>query len=192
MQKIYICRHGETMWNITKQHTSFTDIDLTEDGLKQAISLKKRLEGKKFSAIFTSPSLRAKKTCELAGFQGVIDDDLVEWNYGDFEGLTTKQIQTKTPNWSVFKYGCDGGESITDVTCRGNNMIKKLLGVKGDALVFTHGHFSRALIACWLGLTAKEGRYFSSSNASLSILGYEHSDPVLKLLNDTNHLKKAF
>jgi len=191
MQKIYICRHGETAWNITKQHTSFTDIPLTENGIKQAISLKDRLKNKKFSAALTSPYKRAKETCELAGFEGTFENSLVEWNYGNFEGMTTKQIQAKIPNWSVFKYGCEGGESIDDVTKRGYNMVEKLLKIKGDVITFTHGHYSRVLIACWLGLTAKEGRYFCSSNTSLSILGYEHNDRVLKLLNDTSHLKRS-
>jgi len=191
MQKIYICRHGETAWNITKQHTSYTDIALTDTGIKQAASLKNRLKNKKFSAVLTSPYERAKKTCELAGFEGIIENDLVEWNYGDYEGMTTKQIQIEIPDWSVFKYGCKGGESIDDVTKRGYNIVKKLSEIKGDVLIFTHGHFSRVLIACWLKLTAKEGRYFASSNASLSILGYEHSEPILKLLNDTSHLKTS-
>ncbi len=192
MQKIYICRHGETEWNVTKQHTSYTDIPLTENGIKQANLLKNRLKDKKFSAVLTSPYKRAKKTCELAGFEGTVENDLVEWNYGDFEGLTTKQIQEKIPGWSVFKYGCDGGESVDAVTKRGHSMVKKLSKIKGDVIIFTHGHFSRVIIASWLNLTAKEGRYFSSSNACVSILGYEHNEPILKLLNDTSHLKKDY
>ncbi|PIS01658.1 MAG: histidine phosphatase family protein [Chlamydiae bacterium CG10_big_fil_rev_8_21_14_0_10_35_9] len=189
MQKVYLARHGQTKWNQTKQHTSFTDIALNEEGKQQARLLKHRLEGTHFEKVFTSPLLRASTTCELAGFQGEPLDELKEWNYGDYEGKTTNEIKKSIPDWTVFTHGAPNGESIEQVTTRAYKFFSMIEGLTGNILLFSHGHFSRALIACWLQLSAREGRFFILSNASLSILGYERKNPVIELLNDTSYLK---
>lgn len=190
--KIYLARHGETTWSLSGQHTGMTDIPLTEQGEKNAKQLGKRLQDLTFSKVFSSPLQRALKTCELAGFGNkVLPDPLLqEWNYGDYEGRTTTEIQQTQPEWFIFRDGCPGGESPAQVANRCDQMIEKMKAINGDILIFAHAHILRMLATRWLGLPAEEGRLYFLSTASLSILGYEHnlSEPVIRLWNDTSHL----
>lgn len=187
--KIYLCRHGETEWTISKQHTSVSDIPLTDRGKEQAHLLKSRLDKIDFEAVFCSPLKRSIETCQLAGFQELrkIDPDLQEWNYGDYEGMTSEAIWENDPNWTIFTDGAPDGESIHDVTLRADRIIKKLLTFQKNVAIFSHGHFSRVLAARWLQLPSQEGRMFSLSVASLGILGFEHQQRALHLWNDTSH-----
>lgn len=191
--QILLARHGETAWALTGQHTGLTDIPLTPQGEADAVLLGELLQRKKFKAVFTSPLQRAKKTCDIAGFGdiAVVDHDLVEWNYGDFDGLTSAQIREKQPGWNVFLHGCPNGESVAEVTARADRMIAKLRAVGDHVLVFSSGHYLRALAARWCGLDVSFGRYLMLGTTSSSVLGYDHGldEPVLKLWNDCHHLK---
>ncbi len=185
---IYLVRHGETAWTKSRQHTGLTDLPLTEIGERNARHLGERLKPLKVANIFTSPLQRARRTCDLAGFgQGAINEpDLVEWNYGNFEGLTTAQIHEKQPNWKLFQNGCPGGESPAQVGARADRVIARLRALNADAIVFSSGHIMRVLAARWLGLDPSGGRLFALGTTTLSMLGYEHdaSEPVIKLWND--------
>jgi broad specificity phosphatase PhoE len=189
---VYLARHGETEWSLSGQHTGLTDLPLTEHGEHQARKLGARLHGLSFAKVFTSPLRRAARTCELAGFAAVAETmpDLVEWNYGDYEGIRTWEIHAKRPDWQLFRDGCPGGESVDQVTARANRVIARLRAIDGDVLCFSSGHILRALAACWLGLGAAGGRYFVLSTTSLSALGYEHdlSEPVIKLWDESGYL----
>jgi broad specificity phosphatase PhoE len=189
---IYLARHGETAWTISGQHTGLTDLPLTERGERNARRLKERLAGIAFTKVFSSPLKRATRTCELAGFGGVaeIDRDLLEWNYGEYEGRLTADIHKERPDWQLFRDGCPGGESPNEVGTRADRAVNRMRGVKGNVLLFSSGHFLRVFAARWLGLDAAFGRYFLLSTASLSALGYEHnlSDPVIRLWDDTRHV----
>ena len=186
---IYLARHGETAWSLTGQHTGRTDLPLTERGERNARRLGKRLAGLVFAKVFTSPMQRAVRTCELAGFgtAAKIDPELVEWNYGDYEGLTTSQIQAKRPGWQLFRDGCPGGESPDQVGQRADRVVSGLREFSDDALVFSSGHFLRVLGARWLGLEPAAGKYLILKTASLSGLGYEHnlSLPAIEFWDDT-------
>ncbi len=186
---IYLARHGETAWSITGQHTGRTDLPLTERGERNAQRLGKRLAGHGFPRVFTSPLQRASRTCELAGFGDLaeVDPDLVEWDYGDYEGLTTSQIQAERPGWQLFRDGCPGGESPEQVGRRADRVMTRLREIPGDALVFSSGHFLRVLAARWLGLEPVAGKYLMLKTAGLSGLGYEHglSLPVIEFWDDT-------
>ena len=190
---IYLARHGETAWSFSGQHTGVTDLPLTERGEQNARSLAGRLRGVSFARVFTSPLQRARRTCELAGFGAVaeLDPDLVEWNYGEYEGLTTGQILAKRPGWQLFRDGCPGGESPAQIGSRADRVMARLRGIPGNVLLFSSGHFLRALAPRWLGLEAGAGRYFVLTTASLSTLGYEHdaSESVIRLWNDTQHVQ---
>jgi len=192
LPKIYLARHGETIWSLSGQHTGMTDIPLTEQGEKNAKQLGVRLQGLTFAKVFSSPLQRALKTCELAGFGSIVMPDplLQEWNYGDYEGRTTTEIQQTQPDWFIFRDGCPGGELPKQVADRCDQMIEKMKAINGDILIFAHAHILRMLTTRWLGLPAEEGRLYFLSTASLSILGYEHSlsEPVIRLWNDTSHL----
>jgi broad specificity phosphatase PhoE len=189
---IYLARHGETAWSLTGQHTGTTDLPLTECGDKNARRLGERLSGLQFAKVFTSPLLRARRTCELSGFgQGAqVDPDLVEWNYGEYEGRRTKEIQAERPGWLLFRDGCPNGESPADVAARADRMIAKIRAVEDDVLLFSSGHFLRTLAARWLGLPPLAGTYFMLSTASLSVLSYEHSlaEPAIRLWNGEGHV----
>jgi probable phosphoglycerate mutase len=186
---IYLARHGETAWSLTGQHTGLTDLPLTEHGERNARRLGKRLTGLVFARVFTSPLQRAVRTCELAGFGAVakVDPNLVEWNYGDYEGLRTAQIQANRPGWQLFRDGCPGGESPEQVGKRADRVVIRLRESEGDGLIFSSGHFLRVLAARWLGLEPAAGQYFMLRTASLSALGYENnlSRPVIEFWNDT-------
>lgn len=188
LPEVHLVRHGETAWTLSRQHTGLTDIPLTENGERVALRLGKLLRGKSFARIVTSPLQRAKRTCELAGFGGMaaIDPDLVEWNYGEYEGVTTAEIRKRRPEWQLFRDGCPGGESVVDVGTRADRVIGRLRDLDADALLFSSGHFLRVLAARWLGLEASSGRFLLLSTSTLSILGYEHgrNEPVIRLWND--------
>jgi probable phosphoglycerate mutase len=192
LPNVYLARHGETAWSLSGQHTGVTDLPLTERGEQNARSLAERLRGLSFARVYTSPLQRARRTCELAGFGALaeIDPDLAEWNYGDYEGLTTAQILGKRPGWQLFRDGCPGGESPAQVGARADRVVARVRAVGGNVLLFSSGHFLRVLSARWLALEPGAGRYFVLSTASLSMLGYEHdgSEPVIRLWNDTQHV----
>jgi probable phosphoglycerate mutase len=189
---VYLARHGETEWTLSGRHTGLTDIPLTERGERNARRLGERLAGLAFEKVYTSPLQRAARTCELAGFGSVAqsDGDLVEWDYGDYEGLATKEIRAQRPDWQLFRDGCPGGESLDAIGARADRVIARLRVVDGGVLVFSSAHFSRVLAARWLGLEAAGGKYFVLSTAALSALGYEHTreEPVIKLWNDDRHV----
>jgi probable phosphoglycerate mutase len=189
LPEVYLARHGETAWSLTGQHTGRTDLPLTERGERNARRLGKRLAGLAFATVFTSPLQRAARTCELAGFRPVaeVDPDLVEWNYGDYEGLQTAQIQAQRPGWQLFRDGCPGGDSPGQVGRRADRVVRRLRETQGKVLVFSSGHFLRVLAARWLGLEPAAGKYFMLRTASLSGLGYEHnlSLPVIEFWDDT-------
>jgi broad specificity phosphatase PhoE len=193
LPQIYLARHGETEWSLSGQHTGRTDIPLTERGERNARSLGQRLKGTAFAHVLTSPLQRARRTCELAGFaaHAQVDGDLVEWDYGDYEGQRTADIRKERPDWVLFRDGCPGGETLAAVGARADRLIARLRSYLGDVLLFSHGHFLRILAARWLGLPVPEARLFLLSTASLSILGYEQSvdRPVLRLWNDDRHVQ---
>jgi probable phosphoglycerate mutase len=192
LPQVYLARHGETAWSLSGQHTGLTDLPLTEHGEQNARALAGRLRGIQFSQVFTSPLQRARRTCELAGFGAVakVDQDLVEWNYGDYEGLKTSEILGKRPGWQLFRDGCPGGESVEQIGARADRVIAGIRPLAGNVLLFSSGHFLRVLGARWIGLGAAGGAYFVLSTASVSCLGYEHdaSESVLRLWNDTQHV----
>ena len=189
---VYLARHGETAWSLSGQHTGLTDLPLTERGERNARRLEERLRGVTFAKVFTSPLQRAMRTCELAGFGSVaeIDRDLLEWNYGEYEGRLTADIHRERSDWQLFRDGCPGGESPNEVGTRADRVVKRVRAVQGDVLVFSSAHFLRVFAARWLGLDAAFGRYFVLSTASVSALGYEHnlSEPVIRLWDDTRHV----
>jgi len=188
----YLARHGETAWSLSGQHTGLTDIPLTPQGEANAVALRERLRGMKFALVLTSPLQRARRTCEIAGFGGVavVEPDLVEWNYGDYEGKRTAEILQARPDWRLFRDGCPGGESPGDVARRADRVIERARAANGDVLVFSSAHILRMVGARWLGLPPDGGRYFVLGTASLSALGYEHdmTEPVVKCWNDTRHV----
>lgn len=189
---IYLARHGETAWSLTGQHTGLSDLPLTEKGERNARSLGERLKEITFARVFTSPLQRAARTAELAGFQAVLDKDLVEWDYGQYEGLRTADIQKQHPGWQLFRDGCPGGESLEQIGARADRVIARVREVQGNVLLFSSGHILRVLAARWLGLEPAGGRYLMLSTASVSALGYEHdlTEPTIRLWNDTRHVGK--
>lgn len=186
---IYLARHGETAWTLTGQHTGLTDLPLTERGERNAMRLGQRLAGSVFAKVLTSPLQRAVRTCELAGFGAVaeVDPDLVEWNYGDYEGVRTAEIHAVRPDWQLFRDGCPNGESPEQIGARADRVVSRVRAFKGDVLLFSSGHFLRVLAARWLGLEPFAGKFFMLDTASLSALSYEHdlSSPAIRFWNDT-------
>lgn len=180
---VYLCRHGETEWSKSGQHTSHTDLPLTEAGVEQAERLAARIAHHKFDRVYVSPLQRARHTCEIAGYGGIVADDLFEWEYGDYEGITTAEIRKKEPKWEVFSCGGPNGESPEDVTARADRMIKTLYDAEGDVALFSSGHFLRALTARWLEQPVTLGRHLELGTGTLSILSYYREFPVLKLWN---------
>ena len=185
---VYLARHGETAWSISGQHTGRTDLPLTKHGERNARRIGKRLSGRSFAKVFTSPLQRATRTCELAGYGTVaeVDPNLIEWNYGEYEGLRTIEIQTKRPGWQLFRDGCPGGESPAQIGKRADHTLGRLRGCSGNVLIFSSGHFLRVLAARWLGLEPAAGRFFMLKTAALSALGYENdlSRPVIDFWDD--------
>ena len=191
---IYVARHGETAWSLSGQHTGVTDLPLTDRGERNARRLGERLKGLSFAKVFTSPLQRAARTCELAGFGAgaEVDRDLLEWNYGEYEGRRTAEILAERPDWQLFRDGCPGGESPDQIGARADRVVSRLRAIRGDVLLFSSGHFLRVLAARWLGLEPAAGRYFLLSTASLGMLAYEHNnltEPVIRLWNDTRHVE---
>lgn len=188
---VYLARHGETAWSLSGQHTGLTDIPLTERGERDARRLGERLRGRSFAKVLTSPLQRAARTCALAGFGSAaeVDKDLVEWDYGAYEGRRRVEILAERPDWQLFRDGCPGGESPQQVGARADRVLSRVRVVEGDVLLFSSGHVLRVLTARWLGLEPGAGRYFSLDTASLSQLGYEHSRArtVIQRWNDTGH-----
>jgi probable phosphoglycerate mutase len=189
---VYLARHGETAWSLSGQHTGLTDLPLTASGERNAANLGARLRGIANPRVFTSPLQRARRTCELAGLGAAaqIDADLVEWNYGDYEGLKSSQILAQRPDWKLFRDGCPGGESPADVLARARRVVLRLRAGPGDAIVFSSAHFLRVLTAAWLGLEPRAGGLWILGTASLSAVGYEHdlTEPVIRFWNDMSHV----
>jgi broad specificity phosphatase PhoE len=185
---VYLARHGQTAWTISRQHTGVTDLPLTSQGEAEAVRLRKRLEGMEFAAVLTSPLQRAVRTCELAGFGAMaeIEPDLREWNYGAYEGRTSAEIHAERPEWQLFRDGCPEGESPDQIGARADRMVLRVRAIPGDTLLFSSGHFLRVFAARWLGLEPGAGRFFVLGTASLSALGYEHdrSEPVIRLWDE--------
>jgi broad specificity phosphatase PhoE len=189
---IYLARHGETEWSLSGQHTGRTDIPLTAHGEEQARRLGARLRGQVFRQVFTSPLQRARRTCELAGFAHGAETlpDLLEWDYGEYEGVRTHDIHRDRPGWMLFRDGCPGGESPAQAGARADRAIARVRAVEGDVLLFSSSHFLRVFAARWLGLDAGAGRHFVLSTASLSALSYEHdlTEPVIRMWDETHYL----
>jgi probable phosphoglycerate mutase len=192
---VYLARHGDTAWTVSGQHTGRTDLPLTESGERNARALGARLQGLVFAKIFASPLQRAFKTCELAGFGSAAerDPDLMEWDYGEYEGRRTIEIHAQRPHWQLFRDGCPGGESPIEIGARADRVVGRVRAVHADVLLFSSGHFLRVLAARWLGLEPSGGRYFLLGTTACCVLGYEHnlSEPAIRLWNDTHHLDRA-
>ena len=188
LANVYLVRHGETAWAISGQHTGRTDIPLTEQGERDAQAMSVRLKGMSFAQVLTSPLQRARRTAELAGFGDCAqpDSDLMEWDYGAYEGRRTAEIRAERPGWRLFKDGCPGGETLQAVSLRADRVIARIRALGSDVLVFAHRDILRILAARWLSLSAVEARHFYLTTASLSILGYDHDldEPVIRLWND--------
>ena len=189
---VCLAQHGETAWSLSGRHTGLTDLPLTERGEWNARALGERLKGLNFVKVFTSPLQRVLRTGELAGFNiaANVDRDLLEWNYGQYEGRRTAEIHAERPDWQLFRDGCPGGERPNDIGARADNVVRRARALNGNVLLFSSGHFLRVLAARWLGLEPAAGRFFLLSTASLSALGYEHnrSQPVIRLWDDTRHV----
>jgi broad specificity phosphatase PhoE len=188
LQLVYLARHGETAWTRSGQHTGLTDLALTERGERDVAWLRNRLNGLDFAQVLSSPLQRARRTCELAGFgdRAAVDADLVEWNYGDYEGRTTAAIQAERPEWQIFRDGCPGGETPDQIGARADRVVARVRAVRGPVLLFSSAHILRVFTARWLGQPVAAGRCFVLSTASLCVLGYEHdaSEPVIRLWNE--------
>jgi probable phosphoglycerate mutase len=185
---VVLARHGETAWTLTGQHTGRTDLPLTEHGEQQARALGERLHGRHFARVLTSPLQRARRTCELAGFGAAAepDPDLLEWDYGKYEGRRTAEILSERPDWHLFRDGAPGGESPEQVAARADRVVARVREAGGDVLLFSSAHFLRTFTARWLGLPPAAGAYFVLATASVSVLGFEHdrSEPVVRSWNE--------
>jgi probable phosphoglycerate mutase len=186
----WLVRHGETEWSGLGRHTGRNDIPLTERGRGEAGLLAARLGTRRFARVFTSPLRRAADTCRLAGFGDIAEvrDDLMEWDYGVYEGLTTLEIRTERPGWLLWADGAPGGESAADVGVRADRMVAELRRIDDDVAVFAHGHVLRLLAARWLGLPPSEGRLLALGTTAISVLGYEREVPAIVRWNEDCHL----
>jgi broad specificity phosphatase PhoE len=177
---VWLVRHGQTEWSASGRHTSRTDLPLLPGGEESARSLRPRLAVRQFAVVLTSPRLRARATAELAGFPDAeVDDDLAEWDYGDYEGITTDQIRETVPGWTIWTHPCPGGETAAQVSKRLDRVLAQVRSAEQDALLFAHAHCLRALAARWLGLPVSDGRLFELNTATLSVLGHERGQAVL-------------
>jgi broad specificity phosphatase PhoE len=184
--EIVLARHGETEWSRTLRHTGRTDVPLTAEGRRQAELLAQALAGKEFALVLTSPLERARETSRLAGFgdQARLRDDLAEWDYGDYEGRTTADVREQRPGWTLFRDGVPNGETIEQVGARADRILAEAAAEDGDVLLFAHGHVLRVLAARWLGLDPGAGRFFALDPATLSTLGHEREQPVVRVWNE--------
>ena len=182
-QRVVLVRHGETEWSLSGRHTSVTDIPLTQVGERRASALEPSLQKWNFGLVLCSPRLRAKRTCDLLGWgkSVVPTEDLVEWNYGEFEGLTTPQIRERIPGWTVFTHPCPNGETADQVAARVDSVISHVREFAGDTLLVGHAHCLRVLAARWLGLDANSARFFNLETGTWSVLSYEHENPVIQV-----------
>jgi broad specificity phosphatase PhoE len=192
LPRLFLARHGDTAWTDSRQRTGRTDLPLNERGEERARLLGGRLERFSFARVLTSPLQRASRTCALAGFGEVaeVDPDLVEWDYGHFEGRVTRDILKERPGWELFRDGCPGGESPQDVAARADRFIARVRGVGGDVLAFSSAHVIRMIAARWLGLPPGAGRFFFCRPASVGVLGFEHNspdEPIIALWNYVTH-----
>jgi broad specificity phosphatase PhoE len=185
-QLVVLVRHGETDWSLHQRHTGRTDVPLTEDGRREAERLGRALRGRSFVHVLSSPLKRASETAWLTGFgeRAEYREALMEWDYGKYEGETTVAIRRQVPEWTIWRYGAPGGESPQDVADRADQVLKEVRAADGDVLIFSHGHLLRVLTARWLGLTATDGRLFALDPATLSMLGYEREQPVIRVWNN--------
>jgi len=185
--QVYLVRHGETAWSLSRQYTGRADIPLTARGERDAVELGARLKGRSFSQVLTSPLQRARQTASLIGFGAgaVVEPDLMEWDYGSYEGRRASEVQAERPGWSLFKDGCPDGETLQDLAARAGRVIEKMRNATGDVLIVAHRDILRILMARWIGLQAIDARRFYLDTASLSIVGYQHSleEPAIRLLN---------
>jgi broad specificity phosphatase PhoE len=182
---VFAIRHGETAWSLSGQHTGTTDIPLTDNGRRLAERMRPALAKESFALVLCSPMQRARETCELAGLgdAAVIDSDLAEWNYGEYEGITTAQIQEKRPGWLIFRDGCPGGESPDQVAVRADRVIARARTAYGDVALFAHGHVLRVLGARWVGLPASAGQHLLLDTGTLCVLGYYRDVPAVRVWN---------
>ena len=187
MPEVVLIRHGETEWSRTGKHTGRTDISLTERGREQAVDVGSALRGRRFALVLTSPLERAAETCRLAGYGEVAErrDELMEWDYGDYEGRKTVDIRKELPGWTLWRDGVPGGETAAEVGGRADRVIAELRAQTGDAAVFGHGHVLRVLAARWVGLAPEGGQLFALDPGTLSVLGHERETPVLRSWNAT-------
>jgi broad specificity phosphatase PhoE len=189
LNELWLARHGETEWTVSRQHTSVTDLGLTGRGEQQARALGGALEQGSFALVLTSPLSRARRTAELAGFpQAETDDDLFEYRYGDYEGVTTAEIHETRPDWNLWRDGCPGGETTAEVAARADRLIARVRSAEGAVLAFSSGHISRVIGARFLGLPGEDGALLGLGTAALSVLGYEHGGPVIERWNDRSFL----
>jgi broad specificity phosphatase PhoE len=191
-QELWLIRHGETEWSAAKRHTGRTDIALTPTGECQAAALGRSLVGRRFALVLCSPLCRARETCRLAGYGDVasVTDDLLEWDYGIYEGRTTEEIRQEQPDWSIWTTSVPKGESIEQVGRRAQRVIQRTLDVGGDVVLFAHAHILRILAACWLGLPPDAGRFFALRTGSISVLGYERETRVITTWNVPHEVKR--
>ncbi len=186
---LVLVRHGETEWSVSSKHTSVTDVPLTDAGRRDAERLGARLAGREFALALASPRDRARETAELAGLAAEVDENLVEIDYGSYEGLTTPQIREQNPGWSAWREAAPGGESVEQAGERADRVIERVLAAEGDVVVVAHGHFLRVIGARWLGLSPTYGGNLGLDTGSYSELGFERERRVIWLWNDTSHLR---
>jgi broad specificity phosphatase PhoE len=184
--RLWLVRHGETKWSRSGQHTSRTDIPLTDLGRWQAAGVAHKLADLEFALVLSSPKVRALETARLAGFGDRVEttDDLLEWDYGEDEGRTTTDIREDRPGWTIWAQGPRGGETADEVAARVDRVIARVREADGDALVFAHGHVLRVLAARWIGERPSEGRFFELGTATLSVLGWERETPTIERWNE--------
>jgi probable phosphoglycerate mutase len=184
-QKVFAIRHGETEWSLSGQHTGTTDIPLTDNGRRLAERIRPVLGKEEFDLVLTSPLRRARETCELSGLGGraVVDRDLLEWNYGEYEGLTSEQIHERVPGWLIFRDGCPGGETPSEVGARADRVIARARAADGNVALFAHGHLLRVLVARWLGLPPGAGQHFLLDTGTLNVLAYYRGIPAVRVWN---------
>jgi probable phosphoglycerate mutase len=185
ISRVYLVRHGETAWSKSGRHTGRTEISLSEQGEVNARYLAPWLASVRFSGVFVSPRVRAQQTCELAGLGGAAqpDTELAEWDYGDFEGLSSAEIQGRHPGWNLFTDGCPGGESPAQVSGRADRVIARVRSLDGNVALFSHGHFGRVLAARWAGFPVEAGERLQLDTASVGIFAYEHANPAAPVIS---------